>query len=76
MMGRISTSNDEAADLIQQARFYRTRAKRIRGLATAVSHPAGTASLRTYADEIEQRAIELEARAENLTQAKPQEHER
>lgn len=62
------THEEEAADLIRQALFYRARAKRVRELATAVSHSEATAALRQYAAEIEQQAVELEAKAAALRQ--------
>lgn len=70
--GRI-TSDDEAAGLIQQALFYRARARRLSELADAISHPEAIGALRAYAAELEQRARELEARAATLGARNPEE---
>jgi len=70
---RTTTPTDDAAGLTKRALFYRARARRIRELATAVNHPDATAALRIYASELEQRAVELEAKAASLRQTKPEE---
>lgn len=54
--------------LLEQARNKREQAARARTLADALFNDAAVASLRTYAEELEQSACELEDRAIALTE--------